>query len=106
MTCLSVSPGPGAVFSVEEDPVDLHRAILQVRKQEGREIASQFCSLKPLNPSTASWPDRPTWDDLSPKGDTKWNRPVLLSPFESCVLAVSGPRTRHAAEALSIHASA
>ena len=54
VTCLSVSPGPGAVFSVEVDPVDQHHAIFQVRKQERREIASQFCFMNPLNPSTAS----------------------------------------------------
>ena len=67
VTCLSVSPGPSAVFSVEVDPVDQHHAIFQVRKQERREIASQFCFMNPLNPSTASWPDRSSWDDLSPK---------------------------------------
>lgn len=50
MTCPSVSPGPGAVFSVEEDPVDPHVAILQVREQEGREIASQFLLLEASKP--------------------------------------------------------
>ena len=82
MTCSPGSPGPGAVLSVEEDPVDLHHAILQMRKQERREVASQFYSLNPLNPSTASWPDRSTWDDLSPNRVTPSGiKPSVIVPL-------------------------